>query len=61
VSLGQAVQFDERSDPLAAGQFQLRRAPRKEDLVQLAMTEQRVQFVGGDKNQEQNEDPCLSG
>jgi hypothetical protein len=39
VSFGQPIQFDERP-----GELQLRRAPRKEDLEQLAMTEQRVKF-----------------
>jgi len=41
------------------GQLQFRRAPRKENLEQLAMTEQRVQVGGGGVNQEQNEDPDL--
>ena len=43
VSLGQSVKFDKCANALAAGQLQLRRAPRKENLEQLAMTEQRVQ------------------
>jgi hypothetical protein len=44
VSFGQPIQFDERANALATGELQLRRAPRKEDLEQLAMTEQRVKF-----------------
>ena len=42
------VQFDELADALAAGQLQFRRAPRKEDLEQLAIAEELTDlFPGG--------------